>query len=145
MNCQRVSAEDMVERYLLDGLSEADREAFEEHYFECDQCFANVEAVRAVKVRLEREQESVPRLAQRPSSTIRWWWWALVAAACVTLGVTAVVWWTAATVPPMTAELSSELAQMARIDPPYYEAIRLRGVYDHAQPVSYTHLRAHET
>jgi len=133
VDCQRVSTEDVVERYLLDELSDADRDAFEEHYFECDQCLAELEGLRAVKVQLEKEQHSVPRLAQRPRTGVRWWWWALASAAVVTLAVTALMWWMVASTLVQNAELSPELAAMTRIDPPYYEAIRLRGVYDEAQ------------
>ncbi len=73
MNCHRVSEEHFAERYLLDDLADADREAFERHFFECDQCFAELEALRAVKVRLERDRDSVPGLALRPRPVIRWW------------------------------------------------------------------------
>ncbi len=31
-----------TERYLLDEMNDAEREAFEEHYFDCAVCAANV-------------------------------------------------------------------------------------------------------
>ena len=85
MSCQRVSTDGVVERYLLGDLSEAEREAFEEHYFECDECFAELEALGAIRDHLEEEQNRTPRLAMQPRARTRWWWWALAAAVVVTI------------------------------------------------------------
>lgn len=86
MNCQRFSEERFAERYLLDDLREADREAFERHFFACDQCSAELETLRAVKERLKRDRGDVPRIALRPRPPIRWWWVvALAAAATATI------------------------------------------------------------
>jgi FimV-like protein len=133
MSCERVSTDDLGERYLLDQLNEADREALERHFFQCDECFAQLETLRAVRERLERDRASAPGLALRPRPAMRWWWMALATAAIVTIAVAAILMWTVATAPPTVAELSPELAELAKIEPPYYEAIRLRGVYDEAQ------------
>ncbi len=134
MNCQRASKEDLAERYLLGELDTADQEAFERHFFECEDCFTQLEALRAMGDRLARDRESIPRLALRPRSAMRWWWWALATAAAVTIVVTRPASGSpSGSAPPMVVELSPELAELARIEAPYYEPIRLRGVYDEAQ------------
>lgn len=133
MNCRKVSDQDVAERYLLGQLDEADQEAFERHFFECNDCFAELEALRAVKVRLERDLEGAPRLALRPRPSVRWWWWGLASAAVITIVVAGLIMWTVASAPPRLVELSPELAELARIEAPYYEPIRLRGIYDEAQ------------
>ena len=131
MECREVHEKDVIEGYLLGNLEQSDQEAFEAHFFECEDCFEELETLRGVQQELE--SRGVPRLAQRPSATVKWWWWALAAAAGLTLAVTAVIWWTVADAPPMTAALSPELAGLATIEPPNYEAIRLRGVSDESQ------------
>lgn len=39
LTCERVDEQDLDTRYLAGKLSEADAEAFEEHYFSCDRCW----------------------------------------------------------------------------------------------------------
>lgn len=39
----QIEEQDIVERYVRDQLSPQDREAFEEHYFSCEECFGKVE------------------------------------------------------------------------------------------------------
>jgi len=56
-----------------------------------------------------------------------------VAAAVVALSVTVVAWWVATSGPARTARLSPELQALARIEPPFYEPVRLRGPADRAQ------------
>jgi Putative zinc-finger len=54
MDCARVAQEEILEAYLLGRLNEEDREAFEEHYFECAGCFDELQTVRAVCGELAR-------------------------------------------------------------------------------------------
>lgn len=92
LDCGRVATEGMAERYMLGRLTRAEVEEFESHYFDCEECFATVEALRAVKCQLEKERERVPELAKRPSPTPRYWF-ALAAAAAVTATVIVLVVW----------------------------------------------------
>jgi hypothetical protein len=46
MDCTRVAREEIAERYLVGDLSDGDRNAFEEHYFECARCFEELDALR---------------------------------------------------------------------------------------------------
>lgn len=54
MDCARVVQEEILEGYLLGRLSEEDRDAIEEHYFECAGCFDELQTVRAVRGELAR-------------------------------------------------------------------------------------------
>jgi len=40
MTHQQIHDNEIIEQYVLQKLSPADRQAFQEHYFECDECFA---------------------------------------------------------------------------------------------------------
>lgn len=71
-----------VERYLLGELTEAEREAFEEHYFACPQCAqevlagealrANVRAVLLEDRRLSRTAAPARRWFRFPSPQLAW-------------------------------------------------------------------------
>ena len=54
MDCGRVMREEILEGYLVGRLSEDDRDAFEEHYFECARCFRDLQVLRAVRGELQR-------------------------------------------------------------------------------------------
>lgn len=133
MDCREVQDRELLEGYLVGRLDGREREALEAHLFECDDCFREAETIRGVQERLSDLQHDVPRIATRPRATIRWWWWVLGAAAVVTLSVAALIWWTAAVPPHRVAVLTPELAALVRVEPPYYEPTRLRGVNDQAQ------------
>jgi len=53
MDCARVAREDFLESYLLGRLSEADRDALEQHYFECTRCFDDLQTLRFVRTELQ--------------------------------------------------------------------------------------------
>jgi len=155
MDCTRVAREEIAERYLVGGLSDEDRIAFEEHYFECVGCFEELEALQAIQAELRR-----PGAENEPSSRHSFIRWAPAAglAAAIVLAVGVVVWMRplqpsgvpeptateqpsrgqTAEVPPqpqqpgraVTPEPSLE--QLARVDPPRYEPPTLRNVPDEA-------------
>ena len=89
MDCARVAREEIVERYLVDGLSDEDRSAFEEHYFECARCFEELEALQAIQAELRR-----PGAENEPSTRHSFLRWAPAAglAAAIVLAVGVVVW-----------------------------------------------------
>jgi hypothetical protein len=47
MNCGQVQNGDIIERYLSAKLTGAERKQLESHYFECDECFVQLESARA--------------------------------------------------------------------------------------------------
>jgi PadR family transcriptional regulator, regulatory protein PadR len=58
MNCKQVEERDILEGYLLDRLSEAERDEFELHYFECESCFSQLETERMVQAELQSQPKS---------------------------------------------------------------------------------------
>jgi RNA polymerase sigma factor (sigma-70 family) len=127
LGCREVQDRELLEGYLVGRLGALEQEALEEHLFECDDCFREVETLRGIQERLSDLQHDVPRMATKPRATISWWWWTLGAAAVVTLSVAALIWWTAATARDRAAELPPELAVLVRVQPPYYEPMLVRG------------------
>ncbi len=110
--------EQVIERYLTGDLTKVEREDFEAHYFECDQCFAAVEAARAVQsalrtVRRPKRRNWVPVFA------------AIAAMVVIALGI--VLWRRPATVAHSVPVTSNRFELLARFDPPRYEAAALRG------------------
>lgn len=88
MNHEQAVKRQAVERYLLDELSPVERSEFEEHYFDCAECAAEVEAaaVFAANARSVFSEE-----AGRPAPVHPWWpeWlrpaYILALAACLLL------------------------------------------------------------
>jgi tetratricopeptide (TPR) repeat protein len=154
MDCDRVGREDIVESYLAQTLSEADREAFEEHYFECARCFDALATLQTLQAELQRTRAEL-----EPSTTslsFAWGRFAAVAAAVV-LSAGLLVWMRAK--PPAVVSEQTDvhlspgakspetprsegtpaspapliaLEQLARVDPPRYEPLTFRGAPDEA-------------
>lgn len=45
MTHQEIQANEIVEQYVRGKLTNAERRAFQEHFFECDECFQQVEVM----------------------------------------------------------------------------------------------------
>lgn len=85
MTCQDVVDRVIAEDYLLGRLPDPVREEFERHYFDCDRCFAELEALRAVRSELQqRPRDRQPAAARRTRFAPHW-----VAAAAAILLLTA--------------------------------------------------------
>jgi tetratricopeptide (TPR) repeat protein len=154
MDCGRVAREEIIESYLLGRLNEHDREAFEEHYFECARCFEELQTLQVVREELPRVSVESGTATTRPF--FRWAPAAgLAAAAVVTVGVmllmrppppSSVPELTKVEPPSQTQrpetpkpqppepppQSGPTLEQLARVEPPRYEPLRLRGVPDDA-------------
>ena len=154
MDCGRVSREEILEGYLAGRLTEQDREAFEEHYFECAHCFDELRMLQTIRdVLPEVTPESEPRRTHRATR------WApaagLAAAAVLTVGTLLLMRPSSPSNPPESTKSTSpspsavpvpetpnrpppaatpapSLEQLARVDPPLYEPVRLRGAADEA-------------
>src|SRR5258706_13554163 len=149
MNCKEVEEQDIQERYLLDRLTELEREEFEKHYFECGSCFSQLQTGLAVQAELRRE----PLLSEkvRGASLRRTWVWAPVFATIVVL-LSAGIWWYGAQKSWQSQQASSSPAkaspevsvqtktpslapsikapsmqQLARVEPPPYSTTVLSG------------------
>jgi tetratricopeptide (TPR) repeat protein len=148
MNCEQVARDQMAEKYLRGGLSEAERDAFEQHYLECAHCFEQLKALRALHSAL-RHSESAIRNEEVAAPNIwsqRWTW--MAAAAAVVVAVVVLGWWFSpagriadsgppVVLPPASrpvpgAASDSLLKELARVEAPSYEPIALRGEADAA-------------
>jgi tetratricopeptide (TPR) repeat protein len=132
MDCTRVAQDNVAERYLLGQLDDAEREAFERHYFECDACFAELEVLKAAQDLLEREGVSGADELRTPS-LFKTWGWAVAAAAVVVVGIVLLLWLVVLPPLPQAPVRVDVLAELARIEPPAYSPMVLRGAADEAQ------------
>jgi TolA-binding protein len=161
MNCKEVEERDILEGYLLDRLSDPEREEFEKHYFECCSCFAQLQTGLAVQAQL-RHQPLVPARA-RGASWRRTWVWAPAFASIVIL-LSAGIWWYSArnrqpsqqvaSPPPKVSpgvEVKAQppaapsLEELARAEPPPYSGVVLRGAEDEAHQAFHTAMQYYVT
>jgi hypothetical protein len=148
MSCATIGAQDVAGRYLAGTLSESERDAYERHYFDCQQCF---DALRLA---------GTTRVASPAIPARRWWPPWLAAAAVVVIGVG--MWSARATpdagppppvtsgqpaagpqssgvppvvppAPPPEDPSPSSLIELARFAPPPHEQPVLRGPEHEAQ------------
>ena len=153
MDCGRVAREEVLESYLVGRLGEEDREAFEEHYFECARCFGDLQTLQAIRGELRQADAEFGDKTRRP--LLRWVPAAGLAAAIV-LAVGVALWMRPVPVgvsetpkPPLpsradvpeipqpreskpTAAPGPSLEELARVEAPRYEPLRLRGMPDEA-------------
>ena len=80
MTHQEIEAREIVEAYLQGKLSDNDRQAFEEHFFACDACFAEVRAAEKFVAGVRQAAEAgllpeapQPETRQKESAAGRWW------------------------------------------------------------------------
>lgn len=111
MSCPGVEPVDAADRYVRGQLSEQERDAFELHFFDCSRCLDEVRMLLAVRRELSRSGGRGLSWARRVLPLA-------AAAALVLVSVLGTLWWT---------HRPAELSALARIDPPPYEEIRLRG------------------
>jgi TolA-binding protein len=149
MNCKEFEKRDIPELYLMERLTEAERDEFEKHYFECESCFSQLRTGLMVQAELRRQPL---RRAQAEGAWLRRARTWIPAFVTVVLLFTLGIWWysarrqssqevfphparsnpeaTAQSKPP-SAVPSLEL--LARVVPPPYSALVLRGAEDDAQ------------
>src|SRR5262245_62229449 len=72
VDCRSVREGEWVEDYLLGRLSEPARDAFEAHFFECEECFARLEAARLLQHELRTSGVRVSFASRRTSYTRTW-------------------------------------------------------------------------
>lgn len=143
MTCDRIQREEIIEKYLTGRLGAAEQEAFEEHYFACSQCFEELRHYRALQAGL---RESGPEIRAETSTRSGAWGWAWPAAAAAAVLVVVVgigIWRRQASVPvqpsppvstaqPAPSTPVASLEELARIEPPRYVPVVLRGASDEA-------------
>jgi TolA-binding protein len=149
MNCKEVEERDILEGYLLDRLTEPEREEFEKHYFECGTCFSELQTRMVLQAELRR-QPAMPARA-RGASLRRMWVWG-PAFATIAILFSAGLWWysarhrqpsqpVASSQPKVSPEVPVQaqpqsaapaLEELARVEPPPYSGVVLRGAEDEA-------------
>ena len=142
MDCKQIAEHDVLDRYLLEQLTERDREAFELHYFECGSCFAQLQTLMAVQNELLHSQRSVAKVKGTFLKRI------LVPAFTIAMFLLVIGTWYSArrrhtggpvasqaptTNPtPSSSPNSPSLEQLAKVEPPPYFAVALRSPEDDA-------------
>jgi tetratricopeptide (TPR) repeat protein len=134
MGCTQFNRDEVVERYLTGSLDPEQRESFEEHYFACDQCFAALQAQRALQAELSASAPQIREMSA-PNPTRLQWKTALATAAVVILSVIGIRWSlrpnSSPTAPPVqtanSAPAGPTLAELARFVAPAYTPAVLRG------------------
>jgi TolA-binding protein len=150
MNCKEVEELEILEGYLLDRLTEPERDEFERHYFECASCFSQLQNRRMLQVELRL----LPFVHARAGGARRRRMWAWVPAfATLPLLLVVGIWWYSVRKPQYSQKVSSSsnqvrpevlaqsqppppapsLEELARVEPPPYTAVVLRGAQDEAQ------------
>ena len=124
----------MLEAYILNRLPDTERDALELHTFECNACFEELQSLQAIRTVLAEER------ANRVGPRSRWLWMGLAAAAA------ALALWAPhrvaparvasapppGTIPAADSPRDSALRELARVDPPSYVPLTLRGTQDRA-------------
>ncbi len=145
MNCRDVEEREILEQYLLDRLTEPERDDFERHYFECASCFSQLQNGLTLKGELQRQPLVRARAAGRFLRPV----WAPAFALLVL--VFAAIWWVSVRNPgsskqaasssiaanpgvPAQTQMASPAApsfeELARVEAPPYSATVLRGAED---------------
>ena len=149
MTCDDIERDEIAERYLLGRLSDADREEFEVHFFDCTRCLERLQAMEAAQAELAHETASTKDL---PAGRRRWWRAAaaVAAAAVIVLSVRVLQQTSPADAPtgpagqatrPVEVQPAPERStqaelpwdQLGAIDPPAYTPLRLRSTATGAQ------------
>jgi len=133
MDCESIRKNEVAERYIQGSLSEADRDAYERHFFACDACLKELQALQGMR--------QVLRRARSKSWSPPVWAWGLAACLLLAVGVrlalrdrepvaSAPV---AVQMPPAAAAAKqTALEELARFDPPAYAPVVLRGTKSEA-------------
>lgn len=125
MTCEEAREDGLAASYVAGVMTTDAMEAFEGHYFGCEACFADVEAMR-----LTREQLRRPR--SKAKTAPRWAWGIGIAAAAV-VGVWLLRPAPVAEAPPIAKiDRKAQLIALARIDRPAYSPVLQRGAEDAA-------------
>ena len=73
-SCARTADVDFIERYVLGQMDEAEQASFEEHYFECPDCLAAVQALQAAQTVLREgppKAETSGRVVEFNAAAVR--------------------------------------------------------------------------
>lgn len=151
MDCKELKQADIIEKYLLAELSEAEQDAFERHYFECADCFAELQTYRALQSELAATAPAIRSEPLGPPRAPKPWRLVWAVGVATVLAVVGLGYWlrsskTGVSAPTSGAvSTSSEarqakraqpptpsLTELAQVRPPKYMPVVLRGPKDEA-------------
>lgn len=143
MNCEQIRRDEWATRYLRGELGEAERDTFEMHYFGCEQCFGELEALRLTQGELARQASAIRAESHEREIAKGWRWiWVAVPALAAGLAMVAVLTWmrpdqvpteqakqapAPSTVSTPAATSEEPLVLLARYEAPAYQETFLRG------------------
>jgi hypothetical protein len=113
-----IESEEVIERYVRNRLTPEDKNAFEEHFFTCEDCFAKVQEIEQFVAGVDDAAErgmlpTVPEPAANPVFA-GWMPWVLGASTLAAAALAAVVGWMALdTVPKLEADLNATSAKVS--------------------------------
>ncbi|MBM3768455.1 MAG: zf-HC2 domain-containing protein, partial [Acidobacteria bacterium] len=125
MTCEQARENGLAATYVAGVMTDGEMDSFEAHYFACDACFAEVEAMRYARAALQRPRRKAPTLPR--------WGWIIGVAAATIVGV-----WLLrpppVAAPPAIARVdrTAQLISLAKFERPAYSPLLQRGVDDGA-------------
>ncbi|MDH4270679.1 MAG: hypothetical protein OEW18_01750 [Candidatus Aminicenantes bacterium] len=136
MDCDQIEREEIIEKYLTGRLGRTEQAEFESHYFSCSKCLQKLQVSRLLQEKLWEKGETILPQTQKPDRvrTGRRAW-AYSAAAMVLIVAAAALWWqfrTSGGKQAGTEKAPPSLSMLARIEPPLYIQMALRGAADEA-------------
>jgi len=136
MECDRIEREEIIEKYLTGRLDRAEQEKFETHYFSCSKCMQKLQVSRILQEKLWEQGDKILSQKQKPARVrIRRRAWVYSTAAVVLIVAAAALWWQfmgPGRPSAGTKGTPSSLIMLARIEPPLYVPLALRGAEDEA-------------
>lgn len=127
MTCQRVASENLIERYIEGTLDSPLLDEFEDHYFACELCLAQLKTVQAIKPVLATLPP--PSRGKLPWAHLPW----IGVAAAATVGILLFTWPKQSSSPAAVADSPSAapaaavaLLQLSEIQPAPYSPTLFR-------------------
>ena len=113
----QIENEEVVERYVRRQLAPKERQAFEEHFFACEECFEKVQTMERFRAGI-RDAAERGLLAEQSQAVVAgaprtWLKWALAATSCVAVVFAAMAGWIyLVQTPKLRGELDRTAAQL---------------------------------
>lgn len=85
MDCHLIAHRNIAERYLLGSLPPEQQLLYEQHFFECDGCFSELQRLRAIRAALQSAPAEVPKRRRGFGYFGRWWRWPAIATAAASV------------------------------------------------------------
>jgi len=144
MDCTLIARQEFAERYSLGKLTPEQRELFERHYFECERCFNELQQLLAIRRELEAQPLNPP-VPERKWAWPRIGWWPVLATAAAVVAVIILgpVYETSVPGQQGDGNRTATLAELARVEPPPYQALVMRGTHDAASTAFHVGMEAY--